>query len=92
MLFQSSGTSKIVFILSILVSAFWFLVYVVDVYHFAITGAVFELLWLPMIVIIFVLPVLSLVLLAKEKFNIRSLYLYSLIIIAIVVLYMISRN
>ena len=92
MLAQSAATGKIVFILSILVSAFWFLGNAVDVYHFAITGAVFELLWLPMIVMLFVLPVLSLVLLAKDHFNPKSLYLYSLIVMALVVSYMISRN
>ena len=92
MLIRYSQTSKIVFILSIFVSVFWFLTYVLDVYHFAITGAVFELLWLPMIIMIFVLPVFSVVQLIKEKFSLKSLYLYSLVIIALLVLFMISRN
>ena len=90
--FQNSKESKTVFILSLIVSAFWFLAYIVDVYHFALTGAIFELLWLPMIALIFVLPVLSLVLLVKEKFNIKSHYLHSLVVIALVALFMITRN
>lgn len=90
--FQNSKESKIVFVLSLFVSTFWFLVYVVDVYHFALAGVIFELLWLPMIALIFALPVISLVLWAKEKFNIKSRYLHSLGVIALVVLYMIAHN
>lgn len=90
--FQNSRASKAVFILSLIVAAFWFLAYIVNVYHFAVTGAIFELFWLPMIVMIFGLPVLSMFLWFKEKFNIKSHYLHSLLVIALIALYIIARN
>jgi len=43
-------------------------------------GTLFEILWLPMLAALFILPVLSFILLVKNKFNPRSLYLYSFIV------------
>jgi hypothetical protein len=87
-----SKTSKIVFTLSLLTSVFWFLGQLVNVYYSAIVGAIFEILWLPMIALLFILPILSLIYWVKEKFNLKSLYLYSLLIILATVLYMILSN
>jgi hypothetical protein len=75
----SSG-SKWVLFASILVTIFWCVALTSNIYHFAFTGAIFELLWLPMILFLFVLPVISIVNLIKEKKGIRSLYFYALII------------
>ena len=73
-------TSVIVFIASIIVPLFWFVGQAINVYRYAWLGALFEILWLPMLAGLFILPVLSFVLLIKNKFNPRSLYLYSFII------------
>ena len=81
--FQMAWTGKAIFILSLGVSAFWLLANLVDVYRFALTGAIFELLWLPMIAMLFGLPLLSLFLWFKEKFSIKSHYLHSLLVIAL---------
>ena len=75
--FKNSRTSKIVFLLSIIVSGFWWLGQVVNVYSFDVVGVVFEIFWLPVLALLFVLPIISLILLLKEKINIRSLYVYS---------------
>ena len=77
----TNNKSKIVFGLSTFTAIFWCVVQFVDVYHFAVSGAIFEILWLPMIVALFILPVFSLVFLVKERFNPKSLYLYSLLIL-----------
>ncbi len=74
---------KIVLTLSILVSVFWYLVNLIDVYQIAVVGAIFELLWLPMIAMLFILPIFSIVYLVKEKFSVKSFYLYSIIIIGV---------
>jgi hypothetical protein len=87
--FKNSGTSKTVLILSIFISAFWWLGKVINIYHFAFVGAIFEILWLPVLGLLFVLPLISLVFLIKEKFNIKSFYLYSLLISAATILFMI---
>lgn len=72
-------TSKLVFLLSLIVFIYWVLVsYIVtDVYKVAVVGALFELFWLPMIIGLAVLPIISLIQLVKERFNVRSFSLYS---------------
>jgi len=82
--FKNTKTSKIIFCLSLLASVLWCLSRVINVYSFALLGAIFEILWLPMLASLFFLPIISLVLWLKEKFNVRSLYLYSILIVLIV--------
>ncbi len=89
---NKSKTPKIVFILSILTSVFWCVGQLINVYYFAVVGAIFEIVWLPMIALLIILPILSLIHLVKEKFNLKSLYLYSLLIVLATVLFMIIRN
>lgn len=79
---------KEVFILSILTSVFWCVGTHVNVYYFAVVGGIFEFLWLPMIVLLFVLPILSFFFFVKEKFNLKSLYLYSFLIVLATILFM----
>ncbi len=81
--FQISQKSKIVFALSVLVSVFWYIGQTVDVYRFSFVGVFFEILWLPMVVMFFLLPVISIYFLCKERFSIKSLYLYSILIIGL---------
>ncbi len=78
--FKNTRTSKIVFLLSIIASGYWWLGHGINIYGSAIVGAIFEMLWLPLIGMLFLLPIFSLIFLLKEKINIRSLYLYSLLI------------
>ena len=75
--FKNSSASKLVFILSIIVSGYWWLGQTINVYSFALVGAIFEILWLPVLAMLFVLPIISMILLLREKVNIRSLYIYS---------------
>ncbi len=79
-LFKNSRTSKMVFLLSIIVSGYWWLGQVINVYSVALVGAIFEILWLPVLVMLFVLPIISMILLLKEKVNVRSLYVYSILL------------
>jgi hypothetical protein len=65
---------------SILVSIFWICSRFVNVYRFALVGAIFEILWLPMILMLFCLPVISCFYLFKEKFSIHSTYLYAVLL------------
>jgi hypothetical protein len=81
-----TGRSKLVFILSIVVSLFWFPGQVVNVYHFALTGAIFEFLWFPIVATTFILPIVSFIFLVKEKFSLRSFYLYSILIVVTTIL------
>lgn len=79
--------SKTIFILSVTVMLFWILGNTINVYNVAIVGAIFEILWLPMIALTLVLPVVSIVFWSKEKFAVRSLSLYSLLITSAMILF-----
>lgn len=87
--FKNSQKSKIFFGLSIVSFVFWVLGQTINVYRFAIVGAIFEMLWLMMLLVLFVLPIIAFVFLIKEKLNFRSLYLYSIIISVATLLLMI---
>ncbi len=78
--------SLIFLVLSIIIFTFWVLSVIINVYHFAFVGAIFELLWLPVITLTLILPILSLIQWRKEKFNFRSLNLYSIIILILTIL------
>jgi len=88
-LFKNSRTSKIVLLLSIIVSAYWWLGQVINVYSFAVVGVIFEIFWLPVLTLLFVLPIISMILLLKEKINIKSLYVYSTLLGVTTILIMI---
>lgn len=79
-LFKNTITDKIIFVLTIPVCAYWWWSGSVNVYDSGIGGALFEILWLPMVASIFVLPAASLILLIRENFNTKSLHLYALLI------------
>lgn len=87
--FKNTRTSKIVFILSIVASGYWWLVQGINVYSSAIVGAIFEIMWLPVLAMLFLLPIFSLIFLLKEKINVRSLYIYSILINVATICFMI---
>jgi hypothetical protein len=78
--FRYTKQSKVILVLSMLVAAYWYFGKTLDVRNQKLLGAISEILWLPMIILLFVLPIVSIGFFVKDKFNIRSLYLYSLLI------------
>ena len=87
--FSKTRISKAIFLLSIGVLTFWLLGKTINIYHYAFVGVIFEILWLPAIVLTFSLPVFSFILWSKENFNFKSLGLYSFLIAIITILVMI---
>jgi hypothetical protein len=79
--FIKTGISKILFMLSVFVMLFWIISSVTNVYRYAISGAIFEILWLPVLVTTIALPVISFINWGREKYSFRSLYFYSIIIV-----------
>lgn len=75
--------------LSIAVAGYWCLGHVIKVYRFALSGAIFEMLWLPALAMLVGLPIISLIVLLKEKLTIRSLYLYAMLISVTTILYLV---
>jgi hypothetical protein len=78
--FRNKKQSRIVFLLSVFVAVYWWLGKTLDVYQTKLGGAIFEILWLPMIILLFALPIVCIGFFVKDKFNLWSLYLYSLLI------------
>lgn len=85
---DKSRTKNIILGLSLLTAVFWSLSQILNVYTYAVVGAVFEILWLPMLGLLILLPVISLIYWAKEYFSIKSSYLYSLLVILATFLFM----
>ena len=79
--FHNSLNNKRVLVISFFAAIFWIIGNTIDVYQFAITGAFYELLSLPMLALIIFLPIISIVLVIKDKFNRRSMALYSLLLL-----------
>lgn len=77
--FKKTKTSKIVLLLSIFISVYWIFGQVMDIYSNAGVGAIFEILWFPAMAATVILPIVSVINLFKEKFSLRSLYLYSIL-------------
>lgn len=78
---SNKKVSLAVFILSWIVTLFWLLGNLFDVYQFAVTGALFEILWLPILALTFILPLVAIVLFIQDKFSFKSLNLYSIMLV-----------
>jgi hypothetical protein len=90
--FLNTKKSKIIFLLSIIVSAVWVLGSTINIYQWAVVGAIFEMLWLPVLALIPTLAVISIIFWIKDKLNFRSLNLYSFLIILLTLMFTICIN
>jgi hypothetical protein len=77
---KNTSLWKIFLTLSILAFFFWLSGYIFNIYKFALIGAVFEIVWLPMLAILFFLPVAAFIFWRRDKFVIRSYFLSSITI------------
>jgi hypothetical protein len=84
--------SAIVFTLTIIVTIYWYLPLLINVYRFPVIGAIYEILWIFMVAALFALPVVSFIFWLKNKFNLRSLYFYSLIISVVSILFLVTSK
>jgi hypothetical protein len=91
--FKNSRAGLVILLMStfasLFVSVFWWLSQVTDLYHFVLVGAIYEILWFPSLLMLFFLPIISLIYWVKEKFNIRSFYLYSILIVVPTILFLV---
>lgn len=80
----AAGSKRSLLILagSVLVSIFWICSSQLNMYHFAVTGALAEMAWFPMIALTLLLAVLASVYWYKQQFRLQSFYLLSLLLIA----------
>jgi len=78
--FNKIYTGLVAIFTSIIVSGFWILGNIINVYEYAIVGAIFELLWIFMILLLFAIPVLSLIAVINNKFKHSILYIISILL------------
>jgi hypothetical protein len=65
---------------SIFTALYWLTGKLLDVYAFTLTSVVYEILWLPMILLLFITPAAALFYWIKSGFRLKSMYLLSLTI------------
>lgn len=75
--FRNSRENKVLFIISFAVIIFVLVGRDLNVYYSAVTGAIFELMNLPVLALLFGLPFYNLYVFWKDRFNVKSLALYS---------------
>jgi hypothetical protein len=80
---------KLLFLLSIIIAAYWIVSNKVNVYQTKITGAVFEILWLPMLLLLFITPCVAIYFWKKENFVLKSMNLLTIIVNIIFILILI---
>ena len=88
------NTSKVILILSALVFLFYLSLQVLigNVYRYAVVGALFELLSVPMLLLLVILPIASLVQLISAKANAKGYAVASLVFIAAAILLLIQTS
>ena len=65
-----------IFFVSLLTMIFWISINQINVYNNKFIGIIAEILWLPFILLIFVLPILTFVLVSTRKFKNSKFYFY----------------
>ena len=72
--------SKITLAASIITCVYWYCGNFFSVYRNKICGAIIEVLWLPMLIFLFGIPIFSFIMWLKNKFRITSLYFFAFLI------------
>ncbi len=71
---QSNTLKKLIFFFTLATHVYWIIVRFGNVYKIKLIGVFFEILWLPLLITLIVLPVLAFIFWAKEKFILKSYY------------------
>lgn len=74
-------TQKALFVLSCFTSLFWTGVQFMNLYRFRFTVMLYEIISIPMLLLLFVLPIILIIQLIRQKPAVRTLNLISLSII-----------
>ncbi len=67
------ANKKLIITLSILILSYWLLCKTIDIYKYTILGVLYEILWFPMLALLFLLPIINTYAIFKNK---NSLFLY----------------
>ncbi len=91
---KRKGLFIFLLLINLIAMTVWFIGQSTNVYRYAIVGAIFEILWLPMILTIILIPITSLYLWYKDEFQVASKFLYLLLwsIFSIVIIYILTST
>ena len=82
----------IMLVATIFVAVFWLLASAINVYDNKIIGAVFEILWMPMMAMLVIVPLLCVIFWRNEQWYFRTLYPICLVLHLIMVLFLVFGN
>ena len=85
---KQPGLSLIIFVFAVSTSLFILSGQFINYYRFKITGALFELLHLPSLMLMVFILVYSFVRILKEKLTFRSMHVYSFLVIILTLGYL----
>ena len=94
----TESNSKKIFIILLLINlsaiVLWIVGQNINIYQYAVVGAIFEILWLPIIISLILLPFISSYFWYKAKFNLTSKFLYLLLwsILSLILLYLLKKT
>jgi hypothetical protein len=74
---QYTTKSFIVFLLSVFNIMYWMAGLVIDIYHYRSVGAIYEIIWLPMVLLLFLLTVISGMGWRRSGWSFKSWYFYA---------------
>ena len=80
---------KLIIALSILILSYWLLSKTIDVYQITIIGVLYEIIWLPMLILFIVLPILNTYSLIKNKNCLMSYFSLALNIITLLIVFLV---
>lgn len=83
---------RILFLLSLLSVIYWLVANSINVYQYAFVGALFELTSILMLIVLLVVPILSLYYWYKEKFNLKSIYFYAMVISTVTLVLLMTKQ
>ena len=73
---KTDTISKLLICFIAIAASFWIIANTVDVYKYTALGVIFEIFWLPVILITFSIPILSIVCWYRKGYKISSPFLY----------------
>ena len=83
------ANKKLFLVLSSSMLLYWLLSKTIDVYQITIIGVLYEIIWLPMLVMFIVLPILNTYSLIKNKNNLMSYFSLALNIITLLIVFLV---
>ncbi len=79
---------KLFVVFNILILSYWLLCKTIDVYKYTIIGVLSEILWFPMIAMLFLLPIINTYAIFKNKNSLFLYFNFALNIITILIVFL----